>query len=168
MVATKAARSRQRSKSGNKRVRGTAHAGGVGVRRGSANEGDVATKEAWSAVVKAVRSGKAQPARTARATRKALSNVARAGARQTGVAADAIARATEAVLITAMNETRTAAKAAREAAKEVERSVGKALKAIERALRQRAYAEIDKAAQEGHSTVKRIARRQGRPRVPPR
>jgi hypothetical protein len=128
------------------------------VSRGRASDAEAATKAAWGAVKKAVRSSKAQPVTAARATGDAVTNVARSGARQTTIAAEAIARAAEEVLMSAMGEARTAAKAAREAAREVERSVGAALKAIRIAVRRRALVAVNQATRERHRrAVKKIA-----------
>jgi hypothetical protein len=117
----------------------------VKAARGSAREAEAATEEAWNAVKEAVRLGKSQPRTVARATGKAVRNVATLGAKQTSVAADTIARAVEALLMSSVSEARTAAKAAREAAVEVERSIGKALNAISNALRKRARVGMKEA-----------------------
>jgi len=116
------------------------------VKTRHANAAEAAAKDAWTAVTQAVQSGRTQPANVARATGKAVSNVAKTGAKQTGATADQVARAAEIVLMSAMSEATAATKAARDAAREVERSVGRALKAIRHALRMRAHVAIDTAA----------------------
>lgn len=145
MVATKIAGPNSGRRSRAKNVRGAATVRGPRMPRGSVSRAESATQEAWSAVTEAVRSGKTQPANAARATRKAVRNVARTGAKQTGVAAETIAQAAEAVLMSAMSEATAAAKAAREAAREVETAVRKALRAIRLALRQRGHAAVNQA-----------------------
>jgi hypothetical protein len=104
-----------------------------------------ANLEAWSAVSEVFKSSKTQPANAARVTGKGLRNVARTGAKQTGIAANSVAHAAEAVLMSAMSEATTAAKAARSAAREVEIAVRRALRAIRLALRQRGYAAVNQA-----------------------
>jgi hypothetical protein len=60
------------------------------------------------------------------------------------------------LLISAIGEARTAAKAAREAAAEVERSVTKAFKAIDNALRKRArVAVMDATRKRRRAAVKK-------------
>ena len=134
------------SRAGSNPVGGSVGVGSA-LKTPRANAAEAATKDAWTAVSEAVQSGRTQPANVARATRKAVRNVAKTGAKQTGAAADQVARAAETVLMSAMTEATAAAKAARDAAREVERSVGKALKAIRHALRVRAHVAIDTAAQ---------------------
>jgi hypothetical protein len=164
MAVKKASAPRQRSKSKGRNVRSATHGRAVGAVRGSANQAEVAAKEAWTALAEAVRFGKTQPASAARATGKAVRNIARTGSRETRVAAETLARAAEVILISAMREATVAAKAAREAALELERSVSKALNEINYAVRKRAHAVIDSATlTRPPGPVKTAARK--RPRV---
>ena len=156
MAITRTPKSRKRSTAGRENVHRAQRGSGAGMARGRAREARVATDEAWNAVKEAVRSGKTQPTRAARATGKAVRNMARSGAKQTSVAAETIARAAEELLISAIGEARTAAKAAREAAAEVERSVTKAFKAIDNALRKRArVAVMDATRKRRRAAVKK-------------
>lgn len=162
----KNARRTTHRKSGTRRTAQHLHVPRAGVKGTSANEASVAAQEAWSAVKEAVSSGRAQPVAAARATGKAMRNVARSGARQTGVAAQTIARATDEVLISAMNEATKAAQAARAAAKEVERSVTKAVKAIKNALRKRPRLAVNEATRKRpNAALKKATRKHpGAPR----
>jgi hypothetical protein len=117
----------------------------AGTKQRHLGDAEAATRYAWDAVKQAVRSSKVQPMTAARASGKAVRNVAISGARQTTIAAGTIARAADEVLMSAMSEARTAARAAREAANEVERSVRAALKAIRIAVRKRARVAVNQA-----------------------
>jgi hypothetical protein len=163
MLQKKARRTTHR-KSAAKRTGQHPRAPGAKLRGASANEASVATRDAWRAMREAVRSSRAQPVAAARATGKAMRNVARSGARQTSAAAETIARAADELLMSAMSEATKAAQAARDAAKEVERSVTRALKAIEDAMRKRARVAVNDATRKRPSAALKKAPRK-RPRA---
>lgn len=129
------------------------------------SEATAATQVAWGAVKEAVRSTKAQPATAVRATGSAVSKVAKSGAKQTALVADAISRALDEVLMSAMSEARAAAKAAREAAREVEKSVDVAMNAIRIAVRKRALAVVNQATREARRAPATKTMKRARPRA---
>lgn len=142
-MVDKRAESGMRTHAGRKRVRRATRTSDARTARPTRAQS--ANLEAWNAVSEVIQSSKTRPANAARATGKALRNVARTGAKQTGIAADSVAHAAEAVLMSAMSEATTAAKAARAAARDVETAVRKALRAIRLALRQRGHVAVNRA-----------------------
>lgn len=79
MVATRTHKPKHRRKSWSNDVHQSSRVRSAKVTRGSANEAEVAAQGAWNAVKEAVNSGKTQPVTAARATGKAVRNVARSG-----------------------------------------------------------------------------------------